>query len=57
MIMCAFICVMLSMIKDLEWWLRCRQLRVEAREGADRLVDILDTYIEQNRPSLYATML
>jgi hypothetical protein len=44
-------------MKDLEWWLRCRQLRVEAREGADRLVDILDTYIEQNRSSLYATML
>ena len=40
--MCALLCVMLSMIKDLEWWLRCRQLRVEARESADRLVDILE---------------
>ena len=49
--------VTILIIKDLEWWLRCRQLRAEAREGADRLADILHVYIEQHRSSLYANLL
>jgi hypothetical protein len=55
--MFALFYVTVMLIDELEWWLRCSQLRIEAREGADRLVNILGVYIEQRRTSLYAKIL
>ena len=51
--MFGLVCVTMSLINDLEWWFRYRQLRREAAEGADRLIEILEIYVEP----LYATAL
>ena len=35
-------------------WMRCRQLRPEAREAMNRLIEVLET---QNNEHLYSTIL
>ena len=35
-------------------WIRCRQLRREAREAMNRLIEVLET---QNNEHLYSTIL
>ena len=39
---------------DLLLWMRCRQLRREAREAMNRLIEVLET---QNNEHLYSTVL
>ena len=50
-----FVTVML--INDFEWWWKYRQLRLEARESAERLIDILNLYIDENRRPMYSIVL
>ena len=41
-------------LDELLFWMRCRQLRREAREAMDRLMEVLET---QNNEHLYSTVL
>ena len=41
-------------IDELLLWMRCRQLRREAREAMNRLIEVLET---QNNEHLYSTIL
>lgn len=34
--------VIVALVNDFEWWLRCRQLRAEAMECADRIAIVTD---------------
>lgn len=53
--MFGFACMAVVLIFDeLCWWFRCRQLRREAREAAERLIEVFE---RQDNEHLYSVIL
>ena len=46
--------ITIVILDELLLWMRCRQLRQEAREAMNRLIEVLET---QNDEHLYSTIL
>ena len=46
--------ITIVILDELLLWMRCRQLRREAREAMNRLIEVLET---QNNEHLYSTIL
>ena len=46
--------ITIVILDELWLWMRCRQLRLEAREAMNRLIEVLET---QNYEHLYNTIL
>ena len=43
-----------ALLDEVLFWMRCHQLRLEAREAMDRLIEVLET---QNNEHLYSSVL
>ena len=39
-----------ALLDELLFWMRCRQLRCEAREAAERLMEVLEDSQQESRP-------
>ena len=52
--MLAITVMTIALLDELLLWLRCCQLRQEARETVERLIEVLET---QNNEHLYSTVL
>ena len=46
--------ITIAILDELLLWMRCRQLRQEAREAMNRLIEVLET---QHNEHLYSTVL
>ena len=46
--------ITIAILDEVLLWIRCRQLRREAREAMNRLIEVLET---QNNEHLYRTIL
>jgi hypothetical protein len=56
--MFGFVYMTLTMLDELCWWMRCRQLRREAREATERFLELFDRHIENpHNRSLYTLVL
>ena len=40
----------IALLDELLFWMRCRQLRREAREAAERLIEVLEDSERESRP-------
>ena len=40
----------IALLDELLFWMRCRQLRHEAREAAERLIEVLEDSRRESRP-------
>ena len=49
----------IALLDELLFWMRCRQLRREAREAAERLIEVFERYDDENAShiSLYSIVL
>lgn len=52
--MFGFVCMTLAVLDELLFWMRCRQLRREAREAAERLIEVFE---RQENEHLYSVVL
>ena len=52
--MCVMTMITIAILDELLLWIRCRQLRWEAREAMNRLIEVLET---QHNEHLYSTVL
>ena len=48
-----------ALLDELLFWMRCRQLRREAREAAERLIEVFERHDDENAShiSLYSIVL
>ena len=42
--------ISIALLDELLFWLRCRQLRHESREAAERLIEVLEDSQQESRP-------
>ena len=42
----------IALLDELLFWMRCRQLRRETREAADRLIEVLEDSERESHPSV-----